>query len=551
MPFNTSARDETVDVIVLGTGAAGLTAAITATRLGRSVAIFEKEATVGGTTAVSGGVVWVPAHDRSSTGKDFSIDDALTYLAALSNGTMRDDLVQAFVRTGPRMLDFIEQATQLRFHPYEGFPDYKPEKPGGRPAGGRSFNPAPFNFAELGDWASAVTAFPADWSDVGFDAETMARVGQSAAEFGFDDNANVKFMGKALIGGLLKGLLDAGVVPRVNSPATELIVTDGHATGVVVNGPDGARTVHARNGVVLATGGFEWNPELVGAFLRGPMLAPVSPPGKNGDGLRMAMKAGAALGNMSEAWWATGIRIPGDTIDGHPRSRSIRSERTHPRCIIVNASGRRFANEAQDYNSMGGAFHQIDPSDFSFPNTRAWMVFDEQHLQTYGFLGVKPGEIPPEWFSRSASITELGERCGIDTAGLSSTIDRWNTAVTTHQSDPDFRRGSSAYDSFWGDLSKPVGPERTLGPIDSGPYYAVPIYVGTIGTKGGPATDENGQVRNVDGALIGGLYAAGNAMANALGMAYPGAGATIGTAMVFGYRAGHHAATGAGATMNM
>ena len=345
--------------------------------------------------------------------------------------------------------------------------------------------------------------------------------------------------GAALIAGLLEGLLDAGVPIHTNARATELIVDSGEVTGVTI----GQNTnVRARHGVILGTGGFEWDPVAVQAFLRGPMHGAVSPPNNTGDGLRMAMAHGAELANMGEAWWVPIVRIPGDTIDGKQRSRSVRLERTRPRSIMVNQAGRRFVNEACDYNSMAGAFHYLSPRG-GYVNDRAWIVFDSVHLQRYGFLGIAPGEPVPDWFCESADLAELGGKTGIDADGLIRTIEAWNRHVADG-SDPDFGRGASAYDGYWGDDTATTQAGKTLGPIDTAPYYAVPVSIGAMGTKGGPRTDRDGRVLHVSGEPIPGLFAAGNTMAGVTGRAYGGAGGTIGPAMVFGYRAGHAAATG-------
>lgn len=524
--------DHEVDVAVLGSGGAGLTAALTAAVAGASVAVLEKAPTVGGTTAVSGGIVWIPAHKRCPE-RELTVEDALRYLRAQSFGSMDDALVQTFVHTGPAMLDFVEKHSGLRFEIATGFPDYRPELPGGQPAGGRSLSAVPFDLSQLGAWSDRITSFPADWSNVGFDAETRARLHADV------DSADLCVAGTALIAGLLKGLLDLGVTPRTEAPAEELIVDGGRVTGVRVAG---GMNVRARRGVILATGGFEWDPVLVQAFLRGPMHGPVSPPNNTGDGLRMAMARGADLANMGEAWWVPIVRIPGDTIAGGQRSRSVRLERTRPRSIMVNRAGRRFVNEACDYNSMAGAFHYLDPRG-GYVNDSGWIVFDSIHLQRYGFLGVSPGEPVPDWFCESADLADLGTKTGIDTDGLARTLEAWNRHVAAG-SDPDFGRGSSAYDGYWGDDQATTLAGKTLGPIDTAPYYAVPVCVGAMGTKGGPRTDEDGRVLHVSGAPIPGLFAAGNAMAGVTGRAYGGAGGTIGPAMVFGHRAGHAAATG-------
>jgi 3-oxosteroid 1-dehydrogenase len=532
--------DEETDVVVLGTGGAGLTAALSAAAAGAQVRVYEKAPTVGGTTAVSGGIAWIPAHHRSP-GQDLTVEDAMAYLRAQSFGAMDEALVETFVRTGPAMIDFVESHSELRLEIATGFPDYKPELPGGRPGGGRSLGPVPYDLSRIGDWQDRITSFPADFSNVGLDAETRARLHADIGGPG-DAGENTVVAGAALIAGLLKGLLDIGVVPRTEIRAVELIAADGIITGVRLESDGMTTTVRARRGVVLANGGFEWDPALVDTFLRGPMHGPVSPPYNTGDALRMAMAHGADLGNMGEAWWVPVVSLPGDTIEGKQRSRSVRLERTRPRSIIVNRAGKRFVNEACDYNSMAGAFHYLDPRG-GYVNDQGWIVFDDQHLKRYGFLGVEPGDEVPDWFCKSADLTELGEKTGIDPDGLAATVAAWNHNVAGG-SDPDFGRGASAYDGYWGDDQATTTAGKTLGPLDTAPYYAVPVTVGAMGTKGGPRTDRDGRVLHVSGAPIPGLYAAGNAMAGVTGRAYGGAGGTIGPAMVFGFRAGHHAASG-------
>jgi 3-oxosteroid 1-dehydrogenase len=535
-----------VDVIVLGTGGAGLTAALTAAVDGADVAIYEKADTVGGTTAVSGGIAWIPAHDRAPD-QDLTVADAMAYLRAQSFGAMDEDLVETFVRTGRPMIDFVEAHSDLRFEIATGFPDYKPELPGGRPGGGRSLGAAPYDLNRVAQWRDRITSFPADFSNVGIDAETRARLHADID----DDSGDIVVAGAALVAGLLKGLLDLGIEPQTNARATELLSQDGAITGVRIQFADNTFDVNARRGVVLANGGFEWDPGLVEAFLRGPMHGPVSPPNNTGDALRMAMAHGADLANMGEAWWVPVIQIPGDTIDGHQRSRSVRLERTRPRSIIVNTAGNRFINEACDYNSMAGAFQYLHPRD-GYVNDPAWIVFDDQHLKRYGFLGVEPGGEAPEWFCKSRDLGELSAKIGIDADGLARTVIAWNHNVADMATsrDPDFGRGSSAYDGYWGDPNASTPAGQTLGPLDTPPYYAVPVALGAMGTKGGPRTDRDGRVLHVSGAVIPGLYAAGNAMAGVTGRAYGGAGGTIGPAMVFGYRAGHHAATGRSADID-
>lgn len=530
--------DHHVDVVVLGSGGAGLTAALAAAVNGATVEVYEKAATVGGTTAVSGGIVWIPAHRRYSD-EELTAEDAMAYLRAQSLGFMDDELVEAFVTTGAAMLDFVEDNSDLVFEVATGFPDYKPELPGGKPAGGRSLNAKPFDLSRIQKWRDRITSFPADFSNVGIDAETRARIHASVDAESGDDYC---VAGTALIAGLLRGLLDHGIAPHTEARATELIADALGVTGVRIK--QGGKDLHvrARRAVILGTGGFEWDDRLVEAYLRGPMRGAVSPPNNTGDGLRMAMAHGADLANMGEAWWVPIVQIPGDTFGGRPRSRSVRLERTRPRSIIVNRAGKRFLNEAGEYNSMAGPFHYLDPK-LGYANDPAWIVFDSIHLKHYGFLGVDQDGPVPDWFCRSADLDELGEKTGIDPKGLAATLAAWNGNVADEH-DPDFGRGASAYDGYWGDASATTNAGKTLGPIDTAPYFAVPVSVGAMGTKGGPRTDRDGRVLHVGGTAITGLFAAGNAMAGATGKAYGGAGGTLGPAMVFGYRAGFAAATG-------
>ncbi len=529
--------DSETDVVVLGSGGAGLAAALTAAASGAAVAIYEKAATVGGTTAVSGGITWIPAHDRLA-GADLSVGDALKYLEAQSLGAMDRELVETFVRTGPAMLNYLEQHSDLRFDIAEGFPDYKPELPGGRPGGGRSLAAAPFDLAELGEWGARITAFPVDFSNVGIDAETKARIHATVDE----SLTEPCVAGTALIAGLLKGLLDRGVEPVTEARAVELLGSADGIVGVRINHGGKDIRVRARRAVILATGGFEWDPGLVEAYLRGPMRGAVSPPNNTGDGLRMAMAHGADLANMGEAWWVPIVQIPGDSLGGKPRSRSVRLERTRPRSIIVNRAGKRFLNEAGEYNSMAGPFHHLDPR-AGYLNDPAWIVFDAQHLKRYGFLGIDPDGPAPEWFNESPTLEQLADKIGVDPAGLVGTVDAWNSNVE-QEHDPDFGRGASAYDGYWGDPTAASPALQTLGPLDTAPFYAVPVAIGAMGTKGGPRTDRDGRVLHVSGKVIPGLFAAGNAMAGVTGKAYGGAGGTLGPAMTFGYRSGYAAATG-------
>jgi 3-oxosteroid 1-dehydrogenase len=519
--------DNEFDVVVIGTGAAGLTAALTASSLGARVGLLERASTVGGTTAISGGVLWVPAHDRQPEAL-LPVEDALTYMRHLSSATADEKLFESFVRTAPQMLDFIETHSPLRFVPIPDYLDDQPDLPGGK-HGGRSFIPAPYEATDLGTWASRIMAFPADLSGIGFDVESGARSGGRG--------------GFRLVTGLLESLLLRGVPLETGARAVRLITDDGAVVGVWVAGSSAEYAVRALRGVVLASGGFEWDEKLVGAFLRGPMHGAASPAVGFGDGLRMAMAVGADLANMSEAWWDPIVQIPGETTEGRPRYRGFIFERTRPRSVIVNQAGRRFVNEAAAFNSIAGPFHFLAAGG-TYVNDKAWVVFDAAHLERYGAFGTKPGEPAPEWFCPSADVASLAEACGIDQAGLITTIDGWNRGVSDWK-DPEYGRGRTAHSGWSGDHTQESVAQRTLGPINTPPYCAVPVAIGALGTKGGPRTDVDGRVCHVLGGTIRGLFAAGNVMAAVTGNAYGGPGVPISLAMTWGYRAGHVAATGA------
>jgi 3-oxosteroid 1-dehydrogenase len=534
--------DEPADVIVVGTGAAGLMAALAAADAGADVAIFEKSDKIGGTTAISGGVTWIPWHSRGD-GAAANREDAVRYLASLSHGLMDAEVVERFIDEGASCLDFIEQHTPVRFTLADGFPDYKPEAPGACAEGGRSFNPRSVSLAPLGEWSERILRLPKATSGAGFDVETRdrLRLKTDPDEMADVDAGRSALMGEALIAGLLQALLERGIEPVCDAPVLRLILDEARVVGVEVQLNGATVAVRARRGVVLSTGGFEWDAALARAFLRGPFRGAVSPPENGGDGLRMAMAAGAELSMMREAWWAPVVQVPGDEFRGRTRLRSVRQERTRPGTIMVNSRGRRFTNEAADYNSLGAAFQVVDVNRLDYPNRQAWIVFDQAHLQRYGFLGVRPGQETPEWFHRSDSLDELAGEVGIDAAGLSATVLRWNDFAIDGL-DPDFDRGVSRYDSWWGDQTIEEPARRTVGPIGGGPYYAVEIGVGILGTKGGPRIDPCGRVQHIEGGSIPGLYAAGNVASGFMGMLYPGGGGTIGPALVVGRIAGREAA---------
>jgi 3-oxosteroid 1-dehydrogenase len=533
------AQQPRFDVVVLGTGAAGLVAALAAAEQGASVGLFEKTDRIGGTTAISGGGCWVPCNAQmAASGIADSRDDALRYLASLSFGHIRPGFAEAFVDDGPRVFRWLESAAALRMKVVSGYPDYHPERPGGKPGGGRTLEPELFSFRRLADWADRVVAGHRNphlmLSDTTLGGGTGHLDQQVQARREAED---LRGCGAALVGPLLKACLDRAVEPVTASRAQDVVIDDGRVAGVVVEQPGSAVVVRADRGVVLATGGFEWDPELVRGFLRGPMTSPASVPANVGDGLLIAMRAGAALDNMPQAWWVPVIEIPGDVAFGRQRATLLNRERTLPRSIIVNQLGRRFTNEAANYNALGGALHQLDAMRFEYVNLPCWLVFDAGYLARYGFRDVHPAGPAPAWMTQAGSLGELAVAIGVPADALTQTVTRWNANVESGD-DPDFHRGRSAYDLWSGDAAARPRVGSTLGPIDEPPYYAVQVRSGTLGTSGGPRTDLQGRVLDTRGQVIPGLFAAGNVAAAPTGMAYGGAGGTLGPIITFAYRAG-------------
>ena len=538
------------DVVVLGSGAAGLTAALAAAAGGADVGLYEKADLLGGTTAISGGIVWVPGnHLMDPAVRHGDPAEALQYLRALAGDALDLPVAEAFVSGGPEMLRFVEGASPCRFRLLEGYPDYHPEVPGARPGGGRSLEPDLFALAALGEWAGRLRFWdgrprPVRLSETNFGGATGPPPASMIAERRL---AGVCGMGEALVGSLLAGCLDAGVTVRTGARARRLEVVDGRVTGVRFDAPAGGgatgdvAAVGARRGVILATGGFEWNEALVRSFLRGPMNAPAGVPTNTGDGLDMALGAGAALGNMANAWWAPMVPMPTEEAWGAPRGHLVLVERTRPGSIMVNSAGERFCNEAANYNALGGAFHRLDPATLRHTNAEAWLVCDGRYRSRYPLPGCRRGDELPPWVHRGETLAELAVAIGVPPDALSATVAGFNRHATAG-ADPAYGRGASVYDLFNGDRTL-LGPAATLGPLEEPPFYAVAVVVGALGTSGGPRTDVVGRVlERSGGGTICGLWAAGNVMAAPTATVYGGAGGTLGPAMTFGYLAGRDAA---------
>jgi succinate dehydrogenase/fumarate reductase flavoprotein subunit len=490
-------------------------------------------------------MVWIPMNPHmAELGIDDSREEVMTYLGSLSNGLIDEGLAGAMIDAGPEVITYLEEHTPTRFQIIKDFPDYHPEHPGAKPGGGRSMECPLFPFDELGEWQSRVTVGPQLSGNIMMGETSLGRGapdGVAPAELERRRIHDERGAGQGLVGPLLKGCLDRGIEPRTGMRAVELVRTDGRISGVRFETADGPVEVAATRGVIMATGGFEWDPELVRAFARGPLVRSASVPTNTGDGLKMAMRIGASLGNMREAWWVATIDVP---VGGRTAAWQVNGERTRPHSIMVNKLGRRFTNEAANYNALGAAFHAIDVTSYDYVNHPAWLVFDRHYATRYGLAGFKTtsdGVATPEWLTEAATLRELAEKMGVPADQFEASVARFNEQAANGE-DTDFGRGKSKHDRWWGDPTLGDGPQATLGPVDTGPFYATRVYAGVLGTKGGPRTDTNGQVLDVDGNQIPGLYAAGNTMASAMGMTYGGAGGTLGPAIVFGYLAGRHAA---------
>ncbi|GAB7551698.1 FAD-dependent oxidoreductase [Novosphingobium sp. 11B] len=538
--------DLEADVVVLGSGGAAMTAAIAAHDFGaKDVVILEKTGMVGGTTAMSGGMLWIPGnHHQIEAGISEDDEDVVAYLDSLAPGALDPDTLMAFMETGPEMIRYLADNTPVRFHAYADFPDYQPYMPGAKPDGGRSLDNDAFSFERLGKWSTRVNptkmAYPVRGSLMEAINGTLDEATLAEREAG-----DYRGLGQALAGSLFLAVIDRGIPVEFEKRARKLVKDGDRVIGVVAEDANGRDyRVRARRGVVIATGGFEWNETLVKTFLRGPLTGPVSVPENEGDGLLMAIEAGAQLGNMQHAFWQQSV------LEFQPQHRAAKpnyllgsDERARPGAILVNRAGKRFVNEAANYNAMGKALHAFDAGTHAYANLPYWLIIDQRYRSKYQTFNTPPGGPVPSFMMQADTLEELAEKAGIDPQGLAATVTRFNDLVRKGHDD-DFNRGDNTYDNFymWGDAEFEP-PYRTLGVIDQGPFFAVKMEAGALGTAGGPKTNADAQVLDWSGNPIQGLYAAGNVMSAVLGEAYGGAGGTLGPGMTFGYIAGKHLGT--------
>jgi succinate dehydrogenase/fumarate reductase flavoprotein subunit len=404
--------------------------------------------------------------------------------------------------------------------------------------------PALFDTNLLGDWAKRVRRAPilglpltlqestVDWTP----SYTPERY--DGAEIKRRVQAGLVAGGQALVAGLLEACLARGIEPVLSTRAVELVTRDRAIAGLVVE-QDGRRVQLRAGAVVLASGGYEWNDELCARFLAGRLTHPTSPPANEGDGLLMAMELGADLANMNEAWWYPAGAVPNEEYEGRQLARFLEVERTAPHSIMVDRFGRRFVNEAANYNDMQKAAFAYDANQATPRHVPCWILFDQQFRSRYPVINARPGTPDPDWLIAAQTLDGVATTAGIDPTGLGETVQRWNTLVANGR-DRDFGRGDSHYDRFHGD---PTAPHPNLGSIERPPFFACPAYLGAVGTSGGPRIDARGRVQHVRDHPIPGLYGAGNAIASPAGPAYFGGGTTIGLALVWGHIAGAGAAT--------
>jgi 3-oxosteroid 1-dehydrogenase len=543
------AGQDQFDVVVVGSGGAGMTAALTAAHHGLSVVVIEKTDKFGGSTARSGGGVWVPGNEvLRKAGVADTPEQARAYLAYVAGDGVEPERQRALLEHGPAMLALVRASTPLRFAWVPGYADYYPEAPGGL-AAGRSIEPVPLDAGVLGaerahlnppylPAPAGVTVTQADyrWLSLGprhpramlASAKVARRLARARLL-----RRPLLSLGQALAAGLRAGLLASGVPVWLNTPMTGLRTQNGRVTGVAVTRDGQPAVIHARRGVILAAGGFERNAQMRQRYQAPPAGSDwtTGAAGNTGDAIIAGQALGAALDLMDDAWWGPSIPLSGGPY-------FCLAERSLPGCIMVNGGGQRFVNESAPYvDAVHAMYEGHSEGTLHIPS---WLITDQRYRNTYVFAGVPPRRpLPRRWYAagavhRAPTIAELAGQIGIDAAALAKTVVRFNEFAQSG-TDEDFHRGDSAYDRYYGDPRR--HPNPNLAPLETPPFYAVKIVPGDLGTKGGLRTDERARVLRGDGTVIAGLYAAGNTSAAVMGHSYAGAGATIGPAMTFGYLA--------------
>lgn len=541
-----------------------MTAALAAAKQGLQAVVVEKAPKFGGSTARSGGGVWIPNNEvLQRDGVTDTPEAARQYLHAIVGEHVPAERIDRYLERGPEALAFLLRNSPLQMQWVPEYSDYYPEQPGGR-LGGRSVEPSPFDGnrlgAELGDLEPdyaksplnvAVTQADFRWATMMMrHRKGVARVLRIGMRWIVSMLLRRRLLvrGQALAAAMRLGLKDAGVPILLDCPLLDLQIVDGRVVGVVVGGAGGSRVITARHGVVLASGGFEHNLAMRKQYQREPIGTEwtVGAKANTGDGIRAGEQAGGALEFMDDAWWGPSVPLTGGPW-------FCLAERTLPGGIMINDRAQRFMNEAAPYveavhRMYGGEFGQgRGPAE----NVPSWMVIDQRYRNRYVFAGTNPrNAFPGRWYKsgvivKAPTVEALAEQIGVDPVALAATITRFN-AYARAGKDEDFGRGDSGYDHYYGDPTNKPNP--SLGAIDQAPFYAIKMVPGDLGTKGGLCTDVDGRVLRADGTPVDGLYAAGNVSSPVMGHTYAGPGATIGPAITFGYLAALHIAARARAS---
>lgn len=553
------------DVLVIGSGAGGLSTAVTAKKNGLDVIVVEKEAVFGGTTAFSGGVLWIPLspHAKKQGVRD-TREAVLRYMRAETGRWYDAAAVEAFVEKGPEMVEFFERETEVKFIPTL-YPDYHPDADGGVDIG-RSILAAPYDIRALGKEMArlrpplaTITFIGMMFNSANADLKHFFRFTKSFTSFAYVVKRllhHVKELalyrrgvnvtsGNALAARLAKTALDLNIPILTSTPARELVVDDGRVIGALVQGPEGLKRIVARKGVVLAGGGFSHDRQRIAkAFPHiaagGDHFSPV-PKGNTGDGARMAEKVGGRVDIRfsSPAAWMPTSKVP--MGDGQFGAFPHLLDRYKPGIIGVLRNGRRFTNESNSYHDVGVAMIQSQQG----KDTGMWLVCDQATISKYGLGYAKPAPMPLAPFVRNgylvkgATLRELGQKAGIDPQGLEETVRQYNEGAARGE-DPAFGRGRTSFNRYLGDPDHKPNP--CVAPIGNRPYYALRVVMGDLGTFDGITTDVVGRVLDSHNQPIAGLYAVGNDRASVMGGNYPGAGITLGPIMTFGYITGRHLA---------
>lgn len=523
------------DLVVLGSGSGALTAALTADDLGMSVELFEKAPLVGGGTAYSGGAVWAPCnHVMRRKEVEDSVEDALEYLRNASRGRGDEAIQRAFVENAGAVIEQVERWTGLKWIMWGAQPDYFAGLPGAR-LKGRVIMPHPGAADDLlipaeAELPEMSLVRPTPHMDFVPGFQGSGRAARDAW-----------LAGRSIIGGLWKSFLERRIPFNVSTPARRLLIEGGRVTGVEVERPGGEReAVRAARGVVLNTGGFDWNWDFAQRYLPAPCVYPMTPTSNTGEGHLMAMEAGAATALLDRAIWHPAILIPGDTHEnGEPFYRMFNQELSKPHGIVVNSSARRFAAEAA-YFVVAEALAEVDPLTRAFVNLPAFLICDEEYRRRYGLPGVVGDQPVPDWIVRSESLAGLAEALGLPPGELEDEVAGFNENAKQGV-DPRFGRGTRPYELFWGDPDPNHGPNPNLGPIAEPPFYGFQIHLSHAGSRGGLVTTPDAEVVHLEGGTIPGLYACGNVAANLVFGSGYASGSANGSSMVFGHIAARHA----------